>query len=129
MRPTASPVRLPSLHTAPRPSSLPIRRRRLPPPPRGTPETAAAAAAAADAALADPVVSVAFGVATAALVVLTAGVAYLSLQGWLDDQAEKAERKKAEQAAASRAAGSVGGARKPPKAKKVSSRGGKGFGG
>lgn len=66
-----------------------------------------AAAASADAAapiydINDPVVTAVFTLATAALSVLTLGVAYLSLTGWIDSRNEEAERKRVEAAERSR---------------------------
>lgn len=66
-----------------------------------------AAAASADAAqpiydVNDPVVTAAFSLATVALTILTLGVAYLSITGWIDSRNEEAERKRVEAAERSR---------------------------
>lgn len=66
-----------------------------------------AAAASADATaqiydVNDPVVTAAFSLATAALTILTLGVAYLSITGWIDSRNEEAERKRVEAAERSR---------------------------
>ena len=65
------------------------------------------AAASADAAqpiydVNDPVVTAVFSLATVALSVLTLGVAYLSITGWIDSRNEEAERKRVEAAERSR---------------------------
>lgn len=106
--------------------------RRLPLPPAADPSSAVGAAA--DAALADPVVTAAFSLATLALGAVTLGVAYLSLASWNDSRIEAEERKRADQADASRAALSLngGGAKaKVPKrrvkATLTTRGGGKGF--
>ena len=67
-----------------------------------------AAAASADAAkpiydIDDPVITAIFSVAIIALSVLTLGVGYLSITGWIDSRNEEAERKRAEAAERSRA--------------------------
>ena len=66
-----------------------------------------AAAASADASqpiydINDPVVTAVFTLATVALTVLTLGVAYLSLTGWIDSRNEEAEKKRVEAAERSR---------------------------
>ena len=66
-----------------------------------------AAAASADATapiydINDPVVTAVFTLATIALSILTLGVAYLSLTGWIDSRNEEAERKRVEAAERSR---------------------------
>ena len=66
-----------------------------------------AAAASADATqpiydVNDPVITAVFSLATVALSVLTLGVAYLSITGWIDSRNEEAERKRVEAAERSR---------------------------
>jgi len=66
-----------------------------------------AAAASADAAqpiydVNDPVVTAVFTLATVALSVVTVGVAYLSITGWIDSRNEEAEKKRVEAAERSR---------------------------
>jgi len=90
---------------------------------------------AADAALQDPVVTAAFSLATLALGAVTLGVAYLSLASWNDSRLEAEERKRADQADASRAAASLNGGARAPKVPKrrvkpaltAARGGGKGF--
>ena len=50
----------------------------------------------------DPVVTAVFTLATVALSVVTVGVAYLSITGWIDSRNEEAEKKRVEAAERSR---------------------------
>lgn len=81
----------------------------------------------------DPVVTVLFYVAIGILSVVTLGVAYLALTGWIDDRKEKEDRKTFESQMAQRAVAQdrekAAAIRKPPRRRSsgTGKGGGKGF--